>query len=1142
MGQNYTFPLKTTTMKQLFWISVFLITITLTNGLYAQVVWQEDFSQVDKGTWADDEGAVFTDFTNVEWIINTDSCEFSDSNDYAKTVSTGNGRFEVLDSDGTVFWDSPEMNISNLDAVKIIINTGETGSSDVADKKFIKAYYVLDDNTPVPFGEVAGNWGEAVLYKDGIAGESLQLQLQLNSSYANDKVFVNDVTVEFVDSTSLIPSVIQVVESPYYGITGDTMIVRAEILNGDNEVIMDSLLQPRLLSQNLTVTSSFYNEGSFVWELLANTNGEASYSIEITDYDLAKPDTTVLVFNREDVIEKETFEGTAFQGWSLGDDWVVASEDPINGEKSLQHNEVAVSAFSEATFTGDPLKLIEEEYFFGFEIKNGDWNPSASNAFYLKLSDGNSQNENGYVFGVNAGNTSDLVSVWKLENGSVTDLLGETTVMWKENTSCLFAISRKPAGEWSLVVVNSDEQMVGKVDFLDADVQIVRNVVLSFNYTSTRAGELWFDDFTIIGQNAGPFVTGVEVVSDQSFRLTFSEAINWSKVSLSNFQLTDVLGHQIDLNSYEQHDDLTLLMNSSKVLSEANYIIKALNLADLHGKVTDESILSFENALPASEYDLVFNEIMADPTPPVALPEAEYLEILNRSAKYIQLEGFELFVRNSTWNFPRYLVAPGELLVLCEEQHAELLSAFGNVLAFDDFPSLLNSGALVKISDPSGNELDRINYNEEWYGDKFKADGGYSIERIDTERLCGQRGNWKASSDERGGTPGTTNSINASNIDITSPVALNVNIKSYREIEIVFNESIDSIAAVSPSNYKMSGPSVESIVYIDGSLYVSLHLMADLELNAEYSIEISGISDECGNFINSQVLEFSLLSYGPGTVQLSEVLFNPYAGESDFVEIKNTSGKTIDLAGIKLGTRDETLNLKSVASVSEYHIYIEPDAYVVLTSDSASIVGNYHVVYPENIVQMENFPAFNNDEGRVVVLSDSLLVIDEFAYTESMHSDWITSFDGVSLERISFDLDTNEPDNWTSASSLVGYATPTYENSQQPSDEELEPAIALESDVVSPNGDGYNDELIVSFTLDKTGYLANLFIFDAAGREVKRIANNDLIGNLNELVYDLKDDKGILLPMGAYMLFTELVNLDGDKKVFKTSFFVTDRM
>ena len=56
-----------------------------------------------------------------------------------------------------------------------------------------------------------------------------------------------------------------------------------------------------------------------------------------------------------------------------------------------------------------------------------------------------------------------------------------------------------------------------------------------------------------------------------------------------------------------------------------------------------------------------------------------------------------------------------------------------------------------------------------WFTDDFKADGGYSLERIDYNNPSETEQNWQASNNETGGTPGRENSVYKSNPDAIPP-------------------------------------------------------------------------------------------------------------------------------------------------------------------------------------------------------------------------------------------------------------------------------------------------------------------------------------------------------------------------------------
>ena len=55
-----------------------------------------------------------------------------------------------------------------------------------------------------------------------------------------------------------------------------------------------------------------------------------------------------------------------------------------------------------------------------------------------------------------------------------------------------------------------------------------------------------------------------------------------------------------------------------------------------------------EGQQEAGTYSLVISEIMADPHPAVALPDAEYIEIFNRGPSPVSLAGYRLLFGDKT--------------------------------------------------------------------------------------------------------------------------------------------------------------------------------------------------------------------------------------------------------------------------------------------------------------------------------------------------------------------------------------------------------------------------------------------------------------------------------------------------------------
>ena len=332
----------------------------------------------------------------------------------------------------------------------------------------------------------------------------------------------------------------------------------------------------------------------------------------------------------------------------------------------------------------------------------------------------------------------------------------------------------------------------------------------------------------------------------------------------------------------------------------------------------------------------------------------------------------------------------------------------------NDFPSLLNAGTIIRLSTPDGLIIDSVTYSDDWYIDSAKKNGGWSLEKIDLNRFCGDRNNWIATVDVSGGTPGKINSVNAPNPENLPPELLEVNLLSASSIELIFSESF-----ILPDKNDFIVDNVlviDSLIFNEEKMSITIIFESQLDWNMEYQLSISELSDECGNVTSTIYASFSRQVIGVGDLVINEVLYNPFASGADFVELYNQSGRGIDISKMRLATRSDSLTLKSIYPLSRNKVEFPDQSYMVFTNDSENVISNYWVPNPGSIVQMESFPSYPDDEGHVVLLNDSLIVIDEFAYSETMQSKWLSDKIGVSLERRLFSGETNDPRNWHSAS------------------------------------------------------------------------------------------------------------------------------
>lgn len=271
-----------------------------------------------------------------------------------------------------------------------------------------------------------------------------------------------------------------------------------------------------------------------------------------------------------------------------------------------------------------------------------------------------------------------------------------------------------------------------------------------------------------------------------------------------------------------------------------------------------------------------------------------------------------------------------------------------------------------------------------------------------------------------------------------------------------------------------------------------------------------------------------------GTLCVSELLFQPRSGEAEYVELYNSGSAAVELSeyliirwmGDTLGTR-YALPPHRVA----------PHDYVVLTRNAVSVASNYRVDSPDKLLECA-LPPFPNDGGSVVLATADGTVVEKFDYSPKMHSRLLRNKAGVALERRRFDIDCNAAGNWFSASSVAGYGTPTCENSQSQEWLVGENDFDFSSSLVSPDGDGYQDELVIGYRLETNDVYGQIAVYDVRGNRVCRLLNDGLLGTHGEIVWDGAGDGGVRLPSGRYVIYIDLYDLHGSKQVIKRTISV----
>ena len=789
--------------------------------------------------------------------------------------------------------------------------------------------------------------------------------------------------------------------------------------------------------------------------------------------------------------------------------------------------------------TSSSIIYDTEWHFF---VKHS-FNSSANNhsRVYLASNEANLKgNLNGYF--VQVGSSDDNISLWRQDGDLLTELITGTNISTGSSVNKLYIkVICDANGNWELMAHDDNSSVYESEGVANDNNSFTANYFGIFcKFTSSNATKFYYDDFyvgNIIVDTIAPKVESIVVVDNQHIKVRFDEIIEkQSAENEQNYFIDNAIGNvqQAVRNSSDSSIvDLTL---ATSLTYEKLYQITIQNIEDNAGNImtaSNHNIIWYN----LKRGDIVINEIMCDPSPSVLLPEVEYLELYNNSPKNINLIGWTLKIGNSEKTFSSANLPANSYIIVGDIEDEAVLRTYGDFTGFSSF-SLPNSSGRLLLKDDQGNIIHYINYNQTWYNDDAKKDGGWSLEMIDADNYCGENNNWRASLNPNGGTIAEENSVKANNPDNKSPKIERLSVISNSELMIFFDEATDSISAKNLLKYEVNNgignPNIIKSSYPDYKSYI-LSFASAFQEKTNYTLLIdSGIMDCQGN----KSVEKTILNFGiPQTADssdllINEVLFHPKNGGVDYVELYNNSDKIIDLKNLFLASWDEEdQNWDNIKEIAPLGFLVFPKEYYILTTDAEIVKQQYYVQEARNIVQVYSMPTMSNTEGDIFLINTSLQMIDGMQYTDDMHYGLLNNPEGISLERLSIDISALDKSNWFSAATpglnAEGFGgTPTYENSQK-SAADSEGEWSRTPEIFSPDNDGMDDYLQINYKMQEPGYTANIIIYDSKGRRIRNLSSGEILGAEGQIIWDGLNDNRQKAKVGIYIIMIEYYNIDG---------------
>lgn len=716
------------------------------------------------------------------------------------------------------------------------------------------------------------------------------------------------------------------------------------------------------------------------------------------------------------------------------------SEFTVNSSQELQlNNTVAGASYLSTASPGSSLDNIE----WSFYIKQ-TFAPSSSNygKVYLASDQANLEGSlNGYYLLFGEAGSTDAVKLYK-QAGTTTTLIASGN---SGEIAASFAIgvrvTRNASALWSIYVdVAGGTAYSFEASGTDAQFTSTSFFGVSTIYTASNSNKFFFDNFyvgPIVVDVTPPSIVSATATSATALDVLFSEAVDLTtSQTANNYSVNNGIGVPTTATRDGVNLSLVHLTFSGSFTNGLANTLTVNNVQDLNSNAISSGTTSFTYTTTGTPTfkDVIINEIFADPSPQIGLPNVEFVELYNKSSSPFNLNGWKLTDGSSTATLGNYTLLPNQYLIVCPVADTASFTPFGNRMGVSSFPSLNNTGDNLILKDNSLTTIDSVSYSDTWYQDATKKQGGWTLELINPilSSNCAAAGNWIASIDAAGGTPGTQNSVYSTAADVTAPSIASVTVIDSVHINVCFSEPLDASVIGVLSNYSISnGVGAPVADTVSTSLYcVYLTLGTPLIGGTTYLLSTANLSDCSGNALTPNTFSFAPYQAQPFDIVINELLPDPEPIVSlssyEYLELHNRTNYDINLNNWKLylGT-----TLKTLPNVTIY-----ADSFLVITTTTA--LPDYGPAI--QVIGLSSL-SLTNSGATVTLKNPSGSAIHSVTYSDSWYQSAAKANGGWSLEQI----DPNNPcggsNNWTASVHPYG-GTPGRHNS----------VLASNPDVVPP--------------------------------------------------------------------------------------------
>lgn len=550
---------------------------------------------------------------------------------------------------------------------------------------------------------------------------------------------------------------------------------------------------------------------------------------------LAKGQTFVSVSDGLDQLDTWTQSGAA--GWeqkSGGDlpDGVIYFNDTV----SVNSTECAYRPISNLYPETGTIK-------WRFSVVCNYANNSTTNfKITLMANDSVARNDSYSAFAIGTGLKTGIYSQLCLlqYHGKDYDILATTNILFDKSANNKdLEVVRTALGEWSIngeVVYEEPLSKMHIANYLAVEYKHSAAKAHGAFFVSPQELSFMYTGNTIAAKFTGAQITGKGVVSVAvDGRLDPVSASAPENYTVNNVVPDSLhfLGSTVDL------------FFDPKIFNKTQLTLSAKNIKQADG----EPLPDFQTTLLLPMYgDIVINEIMCDISPePANLPVAKYVELFNPTEYAFSLNNCAFLAGDYQFDFPDIEIGAGEYLLICRSEGFEQYAK--TVTKFDD-SKLTTKNKKLMLVNQSGLVVDSLTYTLELYNDKAKSSGGYSLERRDPTNRFMVEGNWTASIDVAGGTPGRVNSTKTTVLDNKPPVVLSSSVVDNNTLTVVFSKNI----IVDQAKFLLNGNTPKEC---SSDLKTVTLKFAEPLREGENTLKIKPLSDLAGNLSADTAITFA---------------------------------------------------------------------------------------------------------------------------------------------------------------------------------------------------------------------------------------------------------------------------------------------